>query len=358
MPQSLGKVLGLLELLQAAPAGVTVGHLAARLGVDERTVRRYAGNLADLGIPVEGRRGRHGGYALAPGYRLPPLMLTDEETLAVLLGLVAGRRIGLSTTAAAAETALAKIQRVLPAGLRARTDALLATLEFAATRPVTGANPDTDTLLALAAAARGRHPVTFPYAKPGATPAANPGTAPEVQPGATQAANPGTAPEAGSGSGAEPAERRLDPYGLVFHAGKWFVTGRDHDRDDVRTFRLDRIGVVTPLDGVFEIPAGFDPAARVAAGLAGAAWRHEVSVLLHADLDEVRRQVPPTAATLTRAGADVRLTARAERLDGMARMLAGLGHDFTVETPDELRAEVVALAARLHAAGVRGRGRG
>ena len=125
MPQSLGRVLGLLELLQASPAGATVGQLAGRLGVDERTVRRYAGHLADLGIPVSGKRGRHGGYSLAPGYRLPPLMLTDDEAVAVLLGLVAGRRTGLATSASAGETALAKIQRVLPRALRARTDALL-----------------------------------------------------------------------------------------------------------------------------------------------------------------------------------------------------------------------------------------
>ncbi|MFI1995609.1 helix-turn-helix transcriptional regulator [Actinoplanes sp. NPDC020271] len=320
MPQPLGKVLGLLELLQAAPAGVTVGHLAERLEVDERTVRRYATHLAELGIPVTGKRGRYGGYTLAPGYRLPPLMLSDEETLAVLLGLVAGRRIGLSTTAAATETALAKIQRVLPAGLRARTDALLATLDFAANRPVAGANPDTSTLLTLAAAARGHRPVTFTYAKPGA----------------------------------EPGVRGLDPYGLVFHAGKWFVTGRDHTRGAVRTFRLDRVRDPAVQDGTFEVPAGFDPAAHVAGGLATGAWRHEVSVLLHADLDDVRRQIPPTAATLTRAGRDVRLTARAERLDGMARMLAGLGHDFTVEKPAELRAEIAVLAARLQAAAASG----
>ncbi len=181
---------------------------------------------------------------------------------------------------------------------------------------MTGANPATGTLLTLAAAARERRPVTFTYAKPGT----------------------------------EPAGRGLDPYGLVFHAGRWFVTGRDHARASVRTFRLDRVTDPVILDGTFEVPAGFDPAAQVAAGLATGGWRHEVSVLLHAELDEVRRQIPPTAATLTRAGRDVRLTARAERLDGMARMLAGLGHDFTVETPDELRAELAILAARLRAA--------
>ncbi|MEU4427505.1 YafY family protein [Actinoplanes sp. NPDC024001] len=319
MPQSLGRVLGLLELLQATPAGHTVGHLAERLGVDERTVRRYAAHLVDLGIPVEGRRGRYGGYHLAPGYRLPPLMLTDDEALAVLLGLVAGRRIGLATTATAGETALAKIQRVLPKALRARTDALLSTLDFVANRPAPAANTATGTLLTLAGAASDRRPVAFSYLK----------------------------------RGGEPVDRRLDPYGLVFHGGRWFVTGHDHDRAAMRTFRLDRISGATPLDGTFEVPAGFDPAAHVAAGLATGTWRHEVSVLLHTDLEQARRRIPPTVATLSRTDAGVRLTARAERLDGMAQMLAGLGWDFTVETPDELRAEVAALAARLHEAGRR-----
>ncbi|MEU4562894.1 WYL domain-containing protein [Actinoplanes sp. NPDC023936] len=316
MPQSLGRVLGLLELLQAHPGGQTVGRLAERLGVDERTVRRYALHLAELGIPVEGRRGRYGGYTLAPGYRLPPLMLTDDEAVAVLLGLVAGRRIGLSTAAAAGETALAKIRRVLPAALRARTDAMLGTLGFAAGRPAPAPATATATLLALAGAAHDRRPVAFGYTKPGG----------------------------------EPERRRLDPYGLVFHGGKWFVTGRDHDRGEGRTFRLDRIEAVEIVEGSFEVPAGFDPAARVAAGLATGAWRHEVSVLLDTTVEEARRRVPATVATLTRTPSGVRLVARAERLDGMARMLAGLGFDFTVESPAELRDEVAALADRLRAA--------
>lgn len=318
MPPSLNRVLGLLELLQAAPAGHTVGHLAGRLGVDERTVRRYAGHLADMGIPVEGRRGRYGGYVLSPGYRLPPLMLTDDEAVAVLLGLVAGRRIGLNTTTVAAETALAKIQRVLPAALRTRIDALLSTMAFTSrTPPETRPGPatPTDTVLTLAGAADDRHPVTFEYAKPGA----------------------------------EPAERRLDPYGLVFHRGRWFVTGRDHDRGAVRTFRADRISRTVVLAGTFDIPAGFDPGAQVAAGLATGNWRYEVSVLLHTDMEQAGRRIPPSVATLTGTPSGVRMTTGAERLDGMAQMLAGLGWDFTIETPAELRTEVAALAARLHA---------
>src|SRR5262245_41499464 len=106
------RVLALLEILQSG-GGFTIADLAGRLGVAERTTRRYAVHLADLGIPVEARRGRYGGYRLAPGYKLPPLMLTDDEAVAVALGLAAGRRAGLVTAGGAAtDSAAAKIRRV------------------------------------------------------------------------------------------------------------------------------------------------------------------------------------------------------------------------------------------------------
>src|ERR1700735_3237853 len=114
MARPTARVLSLLELLQSG--GVrTVAELAGRLGVDERTVRRYADHLIDLDVPVESVGGRSGGYRLGSGYRMPPLMLSDDEALAVMLGLVAGRRTGLVTTAGtASETAAAKIRRGLP----------------------------------------------------------------------------------------------------------------------------------------------------------------------------------------------------------------------------------------------------
>jgi hypothetical protein len=125
-------VLTLLELLQSG--GVrTVAELADRLGVDGRTVRRYVDHLIDLDVPVESVRGRYGGYRLASGYRMPPLMLSDDEALAVLLGLVAGRRTGLmTTTGTASETAAAKIRRVLPERLARRLDTVLESLAFTA----------------------------------------------------------------------------------------------------------------------------------------------------------------------------------------------------------------------------------
>src|SRR5438045_6712124 len=126
MPRPTARVLALLEILQGGGTHTAL-ELAKRLEVDERTVRRYAEHLIDLDVPVESVRGRYGGYRLAPGYRLPPLMLGDDEALAVLLGLVAGRRTGLTTTTGtASETAAAKIRRVLPERLTRRLDALLA----------------------------------------------------------------------------------------------------------------------------------------------------------------------------------------------------------------------------------------
>ena len=128
------RVLAMLELLQARRQ-LSASELAAGLGVDQRTVRRYALRLADLGIPVTAERGRYGGYRLLPGYRLPPLMLTDDEAAAVVIGLLAAERLGQPVAGITA--ALAKIQRVLPAALSERVAALRRTLGFDPVQRVT-----------------------------------------------------------------------------------------------------------------------------------------------------------------------------------------------------------------------------
>src|ERR1043165_6186349 len=151
MPRPAGRVLTLLELLQSGGTR-TVAELADRLGVDGRTVRRYVDQLTDLDVPVESVRGRYGGYRLAPGYRLPPLMLSDDEALAVLLGPVAGRRAGLATAAGmgtAGGTAAAKIRRVLPSRIADRLNAVLESLAFTA-EPDDVPTPQTGVLLAVA----------------------------------------------------------------------------------------------------------------------------------------------------------------------------------------------------------------
>src|ERR1022692_2077185 len=225
MTRPTARVLALLEILQAGGTRTTA-DLASRLDVDERTVRRYVDHLIDLDIPVRSVRGRYGGYRLAPGYRIPPLMLTDDEALAVLLGLVAGLRAGLVTTSATAmESAAAKIRRVLPEALGRRLDALLATADFTtAARPA--ATHETGVLLMLVEAARHRRPVAVSY----------------------------------TARDGRRSERTVYPYGIVVHSGRWYVTGADSASGEVRTFRLDRIETATVLPGSFEIPAGFDPA--------------------------------------------------------------------------------------------------
>ncbi|GAA0851786.1 WYL domain-containing protein [Streptosporangium amethystogenes subsp. fukuiense] len=305
------RVLALLELLQAAP-GLTGPDLAARLEVDERTVRRYVVRLSELGVPVSAERGRHGGYRLLPGYKLPPLMLTDDEATAVVLGLLAGRRTGLAVGETATESALAKIQRVLPGPLRERVDAISETLGHtgAATRaPAPRAGP----LLALADTARRRVTVRLAYR---------------------------------SWRG-DASTRDLDPYGIVFHSGRWYVAGLDHGSGEIRTFRVDRVAGAERTERRFPGPDDFDPVAHVVGSLSAVPYRHEVRVLLEATLEEAAARIPAATATLAETSAGVLLTTRAERLDGMAQMLAGLGWPFTVVAPAELRDEVRALAARL-----------
>lgn len=319
MTRPTARVLAMLELLQAGGQR-TVGDLAARLGVDERTVRRYAEHLADLGIPVEAQRGRYGGYRLLPGYKLPPLMLTDDEAVAVVLGLRAAERAGLATTGSAATaSALGKVSRVLPPALRRRLESLLSTAHF--TSPARdGAPAGADTLLDLAWAAQARRTVVIGYT-----------------------AWDGRA-----------SERRLDVYGLVFHSGRWYATGHDHGRDDVRTFRLDRVTSVRPADGTFDVPADFDASAQVVSGIAAVGWSHEVAVVLRTTVAEAQERLPRSVGRLSEHADGVLLRTRAERLDGMACLLAGLGWDFDVLAPEALRDEVLALSARLAATATRG----
>ncbi|MFF2115748.1 YafY family transcriptional regulator [Kitasatospora xanthocidica] len=316
MEHPVSRVLALLELLQDRP-GLTGADLAARLDVDERTVRRYVARLTELGIPVEADRGRYGGYRLRPGYRLPPLMLTPDEAASVVLGLLAGRSSGLSVGEEATGTALAKIQRVLPQPLRERVAAVEQTLGLTAT-PATGPGPAAAALFTLAEAARRRRRVRLAYRD----------------------------------REDRPSERDFDPYGLVFHSGRWYTTGLDHRSGEPRTFRLDRITRVEQGEAGFEPPEDYDPVQRVVESLAGAPWRHRVEVELRTTLAEARRRLPPAVGTLTELAEDrVLLRARAQNLDGVAVLLAGLGWPFTVREPAALRAEVRALADRLAAWG-------
>ncbi|MFG1882997.1 WYL domain-containing protein [Micromonospora sp. NPDC049102] len=147
----------------------------------------------------------------------------------------------------------------------------------------------------------------------------------------------------------ERSHRDLDPYGLVFHAGRWYVTGHDHRRGEVRTFPLHRSATVTPGTATFTVPDDFDAVAWLTRSLAGVPYRHEIEVLLETDLVAARRRIPASVAELTPSGDGVLLRARAESLPGMAALLARLGCPFTVRHPDALRAAVAEHALLLAA---------
>jgi predicted DNA-binding transcriptional regulator YafY len=282
-------------------------------------------HLIDLDVPVESVRGRYGGYRLGSGYRMPPLMLSDEEALAVMLGLIAVRRTGLVTTSStASEMAAAKIRRVLPERLARRLDAVLGSLAFTAPPGETPA-PDSGVLLSIADAVRHHRPISISYI-------------------------------AGDG---RRSERTLHPYGLVAHSGRWYVTGADPGIGEDRTFRLDRIADTRTLSGSFEPPAGFDPARHVLSGLAAVPYRHQVTLRIQGTIEQIRARLPASVAIVEELPAPgaaepetecwFRVELHAERLDWLPPLLASLDRPFVVERPGELRDLIAALASRLAA---------
>jgi predicted DNA-binding transcriptional regulator YafY len=312
MGSPTGRLLELLELLQAEPL-VTGAELAARLGVDRRTVRREVATLQRLGIPVEGERGVGGGYRLRPGYRLPPLMLSEDEAAVVVLGLAAARRLALGD-GAATDGALAKIQRVLPDSLRRRVEALEAALVFTG-RAATIAAPAGETSLLLAEAIRRRRRVRIAYHT----------------------------------FAGEKSERDVSPFGLVVHDGRWYLPAHDHTRDALRTFRVDRIDRAVLGTDAVAAPQDFNAATHVTASLAQVPWPHAIEARLDLPFATARERVPPTLAQLTADGDWTLLHMRVSSLDWAASFLAGLDCSFEVVEPAKLRTAVRALADRLRA---------
>lgn len=313
MASPTSRLLELLELLQARP--LTTGReIADRLGIDPRTARRYIDVLQELGIPVEGQRGVGGGYRIRPGYRLPPLMLEDEEAVVVVLGLLATRGSRPDGSPDAVDGALAKINRVLPTTLRRQVEALEETLSF--TRPTGAAPADAAAVLLLADAIRRRRRLHIAYR---------------------------------TFSGEE-SERELSPHGLVVHSGRWYLAAYDHTRDDLRTFRVDRMWRTSLAEAsCVAPPEGFDAVAYVSHSLASVPWTWEVEALLDLPIDAAARRIPATLAELIDEPEGTLLRMRVDSLDWMATVLAGLGCDFTIRRPDELRESVRALAERLAA---------
>jgi predicted DNA-binding transcriptional regulator YafY len=313
MWETSARLLRLLSLLQAHREWS--GHeLASRLEVSERTVRRDVDRLRGLGYPVEATRGRVGGYRLGVFADMPPLLLDDEEAVAIAVGLRTAARSPVTGIEDASLRALAKLEQVLPARLRARVGALAATtVEIPPDSPAPAI--DAELLALLAAAARDHQAVRFDYTS-----------------------HEGVA-----------SLRRAEPHRLVVWGRKWYLLAWDADRADWRTYRVDRIGHVrTPVGPRFaprEVPD--DVASSVARDITAAGFRVRARIVVHTPTDELAARLP-AAVGVVEALDEHRcvLSTGADSLETVALYLGMLGADFEVAEPPELLAHVRELAGR------------
>jgi predicted DNA-binding transcriptional regulator YafY len=304
------RLLAVLELLQSRRE-VSAHELAQTLEVDERSVRRYVMMLRDMGIPIDGERGRHGGYTLRPGFRLPPLMFNTGEITAVMLGLLLMRDSG-SASLPAIETAIAKIERVLPEEVAHYAGALRQTVKLleveSASYPVTP-----EQIIAFSQAAYQMQCLTITY-------------------------------QAGAG---DVSERQIAPYGLVRHAQTWYIPAYCYLRQDIRVFRLDRVRTFARSDETFARPADFDAVDYVLKSLARLPGLNTFEILVHAPLTTVQEVVPATLAVLEAAENGTLMRCYSDDPHWLARYLVQLEMPYTVLATDELRAAMRALAEEI-----------
>jgi len=294
------RVLTVLELLQSH-GRMTGAELAQRLEVHIRTVRDYVATLQDLGIPVEAERGRYGAYRLRPGYKLPPLIFTEDEALALTLSLLVARQSGLAKTAPAFESVLAKVERVLPTVTRTRIQAVERTVSFEQNTHQT--SPSSSAVMVLSSAVQHEQSVLLQY----------------------------------RAASSEATLRVFDPYGVVYHEGLWYTIGYCHLRQGQRLFRLDRVISVEVTNEIFTRPAGFQALAEVQQALASvpAAW--QVEVWLETSLEEAQQQSNLSRAYFEEVNQGVLLHGDVDDLQWTARLLAGLAVPFIIHQPPELR---------------------
>jgi predicted DNA-binding transcriptional regulator YafY len=257
MLETSARLLRLLSVLQTR-RDWTGAELATRLGVTTRTVRNDVDRLRGLGYPVEARLGVAGGYRLGAGATMPPLLLDDEEAVAVAIGLrtaASGSIAGIEETSV---RALAKLQQILPSRLRHRVSAFRShTLAM----PSRGPQVDMDVLTVIAGACRDQERLRFDY-------------------------------RAHSGAA---SRRSVEPYRLLNDRRRWYLVGWDVDRDGWRTFRVDRIELRTPNGPRFTprpLPPDDVVAAQVARGVGEATWRYRARVIVHAPAAYVRARLP------------------------------------------------------------------
>ncbi|MFB6933403.1 helix-turn-helix transcriptional regulator [Streptomyces chartreusis] len=309
------RLLTLLSLLQT-PREWPGGELADRLGVSRRTVRRDIDRLRDLGYPVQATLGADGGYRLVAGKAMPPLVLDDEEAVAIAVGLRAGAGHAVEGVEEASVRALAKLEQVLPSRLRHRVSTLQA-----ATTPLTsgdGASIAPETLTVMASTVAGRERLRFAYR-----------------------AKDGTE-----------SRRLTEPYRLVSTGRRWYLVAYDLDRGDWRTFRVDRVSEPFATGARFaprELPTG-----NAAEYLRQSVWRrqeaYEFSVTFDAPVEFVAARVPRWLGVPEALDGGERCRLRGavgDAVEWMAVRLAMVDCEFVVESPEELVRCVRELGGRL-----------
>jgi predicted DNA-binding transcriptional regulator YafY len=306
------RLLRLLSLLQN-PRDWTGADLAERLEVDVRTVRRDVDKLRSLGYPVHAMPGV-AGYRLGAGAKLPPLLLDDDEAIAVAIGL---RTAAGGTVAGIEESsvrALTKLEQVLPSRLRHQVNLLHS---VTVTVPATGATVDPDALTAVAAACRDHHRLRFDYRS-----------------------HDGTT-----------SVRTAEPHRLVHTGRRWYLIGWDTERVDWRTYRMDRLVPRVPTGPRFVPRAAPDAdlAAYLRHGVSTAVYRYQACVTLHVPAETAAERVLPAAGVIEAVDEQTcLLRTGSNSLDELVVYLGLFDLPFTVREPPELIARIRAVAGRLH----------
>ncbi|HTS86440.1 MAG TPA: YafY family protein [Usitatibacter sp.] len=310
MPQPTTRVLAALELLQSREQ-IGGAELAERLGVDRRTLRRYITALEDMGVPITTEQGRYGGYRLVPGYKLPPMMFTDEEAQALSLGLIAARGLGLADAAPAIESVQAKLDRVLPSAPRRTVNALRESVALQTAGP--RATADAKLLRVLSEAAQSRRVTLMRYR-----------------------AAEGTL-----------TSREFDVYGLVYRSGRWYVVGYCHLRAGLRTLRLDRVAHAELASATFARPQDFDPSDYLDRAMATLPRAVPAEIYIHTNDAGACRDLCHTVGVVEADSEGMRLTGSFDEVGWYARELMRLPYRFEVRSPDSLREEIARIAGDL-----------
>ena len=294
------RVLTVLEILQARDH-VTGAELAERLEVDLRTVQRYIVRLKDLHIPVDSSRGVGGAYRLRPGFRLPPLLMTNEEAFALSLGLRALRQIGLSAFAPATESALAKLGRMLPDSLR---ESIRTVEDVVAIEPGPWVvSTSVECLIRAASAIRTGKTIRFAYQ---------------------------------SHDGAA-SHRQIEPYAVMHTDGRWYLIGHCLLRNALRTFRMDRISDIDVCAASFRRPSDFDARRYLHERMPFIQSDYQIDVWIDMPIEEAERMFVPMRVIAEEQEGGTRLRCGQDRLEMFAAMLLSMGRRIVVHSPAEMR---------------------